>query len=99
MPVGRVKRGECPGESLERNPAVHHWIFLDIRGVIQSDELMPDDLRVNPKRHCRQGKQNDEIRSPECRSVAGLECFPGSSLGYGGNRSSFLGCLPGHCGL
>jgi len=51
MPVCRMKRSERPGESPERNTAIYHWIFLDIRGVIESDELMSDHLRVNRERH------------------------------------------------
>ena len=58
MPVCRMKRGERPGESRERNTAIHHWIFLDIRGVIESDELMPDHLRVNPKRYHRETEKD-----------------------------------------
>ena len=70
MPVCRVKSGERPGESRERNTAIHHWIFPDIRGVIESDELMPDHLRINPKGHHRQTEKDDEIGSAECCSVA-----------------------------
>src|SRR4029077_13489558 len=40
MPVRLVKSGERPGESRERNTAIHHWVFLEIRIVIQRDELM-----------------------------------------------------------
>ena len=70
MPIGRVKGGERPGESRERNTAIHHWIFLDICGVIERDEPMPDYLRVNPKRHYRKSEQDDEIGSLQCCSVA-----------------------------
>src|SRR5438876_12062478 len=45
MPVARVKSGKRPGESRERNTAIHHWVFLDIRKVIDRDEAMPDHLR------------------------------------------------------
>ena len=61
MPICHMKCGERPSESRERNTAIHHWIFLDICGVIESDELMPDYLRVNPKRHHRETEQDDEI--------------------------------------
>ena len=64
MPVSRMKSGERPGESRERNTAIHHWIFLDIRGVIESDELMPDHLRINRKRDCRQTEKDEKIGSP-----------------------------------
>ena len=63
MPICRMKCGERPSESRERNTAIHHWIFPDICGVIESDELMPDYLRVNPKRHHRETEQDDEIGS------------------------------------
>ena len=63
MPICRMKRRERPGESRGCNTAIHHWIFLDIRGVIESDELMPDYLRVNRKRHHRETKQDEEIGS------------------------------------
>src|SRR5437762_11452624 len=49
MPVCRVKSGERPSESRERNAAIHHWIFLDVRGVIETDEVMPDHLGISPK--------------------------------------------------
>jgi hypothetical protein len=58
MPVCRVKRGERPRDSCAGNTAVHHWIFLDIRGVIQGDELMADHLRINRERHYRQAEQD-----------------------------------------
>src|SRR5437762_1273116 len=70
MPICRVKRGERPSESRERNTAIHHWIFLDICGVIKSDELMPDYLRINPKRHYRETEQDDEIGSFQSCGVA-----------------------------
>src|SRR5213595_3555156 len=65
MPVCRMKRSERPGESTERNTAIYHWIFLNIRGVIESDELMPDHLRVNRERHYGQTEQDQKIGSPE----------------------------------
>src|SRR5262245_5708955 len=88
MPVPRVKGGKRPGESLERNTAIHHWIFLDIRGVIERDEAMPDHLRIDPKRHYRQTEQDEKIGSVKCCSVADLE----SSLFAKtfGLRSSFV---------
>ena len=82
---------------VERNAAIHHWIFLDICRVIESDELMPDYLRVNPKRHYRQTEQDDQIgrqsyilRSPERHFRLFRRC--------GKSRFSFP-CLPfGHAG-
>ena len=73
MPVPRVKSGKRPGESRERNTAIHHWIFLDIRGVIESDEAMPYQLRINPKRYYRQTEQDEKVGSLECCNVADLE--------------------------
>ena len=65
-----MKRGERPGESRAGDTAVHHWIFPDIRGVIESDELMPDHLRIN--RECQYGEtdQDEGIRSVEFYCVA-----------------------------
>ena len=82
MPVPRVKSGKRPGESRKRNTAIHHWIFLDIRRVIESDEAMPYQMRIDPKRYYRQTEQDEKIRSLECCNVADLETF----------RSSFAGC-------
>ena len=56
-----MKSGERPGESRECNTAIQVWIFPNICGVIESDELMPDYLRVNPKRHRRETEQDDKI--------------------------------------
>src|ERR1051326_754904 len=53
MPVARVKGGKCPGNPRECNTAIHHWIVLDIGRVIESDEAMPDHLRINPEPHYR----------------------------------------------
>ena len=87
-----------PGESRERNTAIHHWVLLDIRKVVDSDEAMPDHLRINPKRHYRQTEQDEEVRSLECRSAAKWRRT--SFLGYDrANSFSLLRCLPGHCGL
>src|SRR4029077_18117396 len=70
MPVRLVKSGKRPGESRERNTAVHHRVFLDIRIVIQRDELMPHYLRVKPKCYYRQTEYDEEIGSLKCCSSA-----------------------------
>src|SRR4029077_9009473 len=70
MPVPRIKGGKRPAESRERNTAIHHWIFLDIRGVIERDEAMPYQLRIDPKRHYRQTEQDENVGSLECSSSA-----------------------------
>ena len=80
MPVPRVKSGKRPGESRERNTAIHHWIFIDIRGVIESDEAMPYQLRIDPKRYYRQTEQDEKVGSLECCNVADLESFRSSPL-------------------
>ena len=54
MPVRLVKSGKRPGESPERNTAIHHRVPLDVRKVVESDEAMPDHLGINPKRHYRE---------------------------------------------
>src|ERR1700719_3063256 len=97
MPICRVKSGKRPGDSRERNTAVHHWIFFDIRGVIQSDELMPDYLRVDRKRHHGQAEHDEKIRLSERTRVTGPESFRGSSLGCDKANSFSLFRLPfGH---
>src|SRR5262245_41665048 len=70
MPVPRVKSVKRPGESREGNTPIHQWIFLDVPRVIQSDETMPDHLRVDPKRYYRQTEHDDEIGSLEYCSSA-----------------------------
>src|SRR6266536_777699 len=82
MPVPRVNSGKRPRESRERNTAIHHWVLLDIRRIIESDESMPDYLRVDPERDYRQTEQDEKIGSFECCNMADLESF----------RSSFVGC-------
>src|SRR2546430_1873525 len=97
MPIRRIKRGERPDESGAVNTAIHHRIFPDIRWVIQSDELMPNYLCVNPKRDCPKSEQDDEIGSSECCSAADSEGFRGSSFGCGkANNFSLLRCPLGH---
>src|SRR4029077_14800362 len=97
MPICRIKTGERPSESRERNAAVHHWIFFNICGVIESDELMPDYLRVNPERHHYQTEHDEKIRSSERARVTGPESFRGSSLGCDKADSFSLFRLPfGH---
>jgi len=59
VPVPLVKSGKRPGESREGNAAIHHRVVLDIPIVIESEEAMPDHLRVNPKRHYRQTEQDE----------------------------------------
>jgi len=81
MPVPRVKSGKRPGESRGRNTAIHHRVLLDVPKVIDRDELMPDHLRINPKRHYRQTEQDEKIGSLECCNVADLERFRSSSVG------------------
>src|SRR5689334_3425698 len=81
MPVPRVKSGERPGESRERDTAIHHRVLFDIRIVIESDKLMPHDLRIKPKRRNRQTDQDNKIGSTEYCSVADPKGFWGSSFG------------------
>ena len=59
MPVCLVKSGKRPAESRERDTAIYHGVVLDIPPVIESEEAMPDHLRINPKRHCRQTEQDE----------------------------------------
>lgn len=90
MPICHMKCGERPSESRERNTAIHVWIFPDICGVIESNELMPDYLRVNPKRDHRETEQNDEIGSLQSNTVAKRD---GTSSFRRRNKSSFsLSC-------
>src|SRR6476646_9812865 len=63
MPVPRVKSGKRPAESRERDAAVHHRVLLDIPIVIESDEVMPYQLRIDPKRYYRQTEHDEEIGS------------------------------------
>ena len=70
MPVCRVERGERPSEPRERNTAIHHRIFPDVRGVIERDELMTDHLCINSECNRRQSEQDEEIRSLQSSSVA-----------------------------
>jgi hypothetical protein len=70
MPVCRVERGERPSESRERNTAIDHWIFADVRGVVERDELMPDHLCVNSECNCPQSEQDEEIRSLQSSNLA-----------------------------
>jgi hypothetical protein len=90
MPVSLVKSRECPSESRKRNAAIHHWIILDIPTIIESDELVPNHLRINPKGHYREPEKNEEIGSPEWRRVADGERFRGSTIGRGGSISLSL---------
>ena len=100
MPVPSVKSGERPGQSAERNAAIHHGVFCDIPKLIEIGEAMPDHLRINPKRHYRQTEQDEKVGSLEGCNVADLETFRGWSVGCGNADSfSLLCCLPGHCGL
>src|SRR5882724_4750560 len=73
MPIPRVKGAKRPGESRERNTAIHHWIFLDIRRVIEGDEAMPYQLRIDPKRDRRQTEQDEKVGSFESCNVADFE--------------------------
>src|SRR4029077_12271726 len=74
MPVSEVKSRERPGESIERHAAIHHEVFRDIRRVIEIDEAMPYQLRINPKCYYRQTEQDEKIASLECCNMADLEC-------------------------
>src|SRR6516225_6183684 len=70
MPIRRMKRGECPSESSGRKTPIHHWIFPDICGVIERDELMPDHLRVNCQCYYGQKEQDEKIRSGQFLTLA-----------------------------
>ncbi len=70
MPVRRIKRSKRPRESRAGNTAIHHWIFPDVRGVIERDELMADHLYINSECNCPQSEQDEEIGSLQSFSVA-----------------------------
>src|SRR5436309_5794551 len=94
MPIARVKSGKRPGESAEGNTAIHHWVPLDIRNVIDHDEAMPYQLLVDPKRHYRQTEQDDKVGSLKCHGSA---CV---SLAIARNTGSPVGCAkPGSLSL
>src|SRR5437899_12377090 len=76
MPVSLMKGGERPGEPPERNTAIHHGVLFDIRKVIDSDEVMRDHLRINPK--WRDGQTGGD--EPECNNAADIEIHWGSSV-------------------
>src|SRR5437867_4007684 len=80
MPVRLVKSGKRPGQSPERKTAIHHRVPLDVRKVIESDEAMPDHLRINPKRNYRETEQDQNIRSFE-RSSACVSSATGPHTG------------------
>jgi hypothetical protein len=98
MPVPRVKGGKRPAESRERNAAIHHWIFLDIGGVIERDEAMPYQLRIDPKRYYRQTEHDEEIGSLKCCSSACVSSATGRTrrgelaLARAGNGIFLPGC-------
>src|SRR4029077_2735786 len=97
MPVCRMKSGERPGESSERNAAIYHWVLLDVPIVIESDELMADHLRINRRRYYCQTKQDEQIGSPECQIVADPQGFRHASLARGkANSFSLLRSPFGH---
>jgi hypothetical protein len=82
MPISLAKGGKRPAEPRERNTAIHHWSFFEIRNVIESDEAMPDHLGINPKRHYRQTEQDEEVGSLECCSSACVSiAFPRTEKG------------------
>ena len=87
MPVRRMKRGERSGDSCATKTAIHHLVFLDIRGVIESDEVMPDYLRINGERHKSQGSGDEEIHSTEQCSLMMTGC--GRSFASEANVASF----------
>ena len=58
MPVGGVKRGEGPGNSVQRQAAGDHGIVPDVKRVIEIDELVTDDLAVNRERDHGQGHRD-----------------------------------------
>src|SRR4029450_5577185 len=64
MPVPLVEGSKGPCDARECNAAIHHCVLRDIRIVIQSDELMPDHLRVNRERHYCETQNDQEIGSP-----------------------------------
>src|SRR6266480_4301519 len=70
MPISLAKSGKRPGESPERNTAIHRRVLFDIRNIIENDEAMPDHLGINPKRHYRQTEQDEQVGSLECCSSA-----------------------------
>jgi hypothetical protein len=92
-----MKSGKRPGESRERNTAIYHWIVLDIRGVIERDEVMPYQLRIDPKRYQRQTDQDKNVSSLECCSSVcvslAFECCSSACLSLAITRdtASFVG--------
>src|SRR5438128_6668678 len=90
MPVSLMKGGQSPGEPPDRNAAIHHRVLFDVRKVIDSDEVMPDHLHINPK--CGDGQTGGD--EPECHNAADLESFWGSSVGcVKADSFSLLCCL------
>ena len=51
VPVGGVRRGECPRDSRQCQSLSHDRVFTDIAPVIQDDELMAHHLGVHGESH------------------------------------------------
>ena len=69
--------------ALVTHTAIHHWIVLDIRRVIERDEAMPiSTAHQIPNVTIRQTEQDGKVGSLECCNVADLESL----------RSSVMGC-------
>lgn len=72
-----MKSGKRPGESLERDAVIHDRVVLDIPIVIESDEAVPYQLRIDPKRYYRQTEQDEKIGSLEGCSSARVSSATG----------------------
>src|SRR5438067_3087001 len=96
MPVPLVKGGKGPGNSRERKAAIHHCVLLDIRIVIERDELMPDHLRINRKGHRRQAEQDEQIGLPKCRTSTARHSASRFDCCSKANSFSFMRCSFGH---
>ena len=72
MPVGGVEGGESPGEAGKVRPRATHRIVADVEVVIEADELVAGDLRVNGEGDEREREEDPEIdRRWRRRTVCG----------------------------
>src|ERR1039457_3562197 len=73
-PIGRVARGEGPGDIRRGEPAAHVGIGGDVVGIVEIDEVETDGLRA-----AREGSGEQQGVDPESRFILGARPQPCAS--------------------
>ena len=68
VPVGGVKRTECPADTLEAQATPHHEVVFDVSGVVEIDVAVVPGLRIDQEQRDAEQQHGLPVGKPPALS-------------------------------